>query len=54
MATMTESRERGNPSRSGGGAAIGARDLETALREAIRGEVRFDRGSRGMYATDAS
>jgi FAD/FMN-containing dehydrogenase/Fe-S oxidoreductase len=28
--------------------------LEAALREAIRGEVRFDRGSRALYATDGS
>jgi FAD/FMN-containing dehydrogenase/Fe-S oxidoreductase len=28
--------------------------LEAALRAAVRGEVRFDRGSRGLYATDAS
>ncbi len=28
--------------------------LEAALRAAVRGEVRFDRGSRAMYATDAS
>jgi FAD/FMN-containing dehydrogenase/Fe-S oxidoreductase len=28
--------------------------LETALKVAVRGEVRFDRGSLGMYATDAS
>src|SRR3954466_16177518 len=29
-------------------------DLDTDLRRAIRGEVRFDRGSRALYATDAS
>src|SRR5262245_31130742 len=29
-------------------------DLETDLRRAVRGEVRFDPGSRGLYATDAS
>jgi FAD/FMN-containing dehydrogenase len=28
--------------------------LEQALRRAVRGEVRFDRGSRAMYASDAS
>jgi FAD/FMN-containing dehydrogenase/Fe-S oxidoreductase len=28
--------------------------LESALRSAIRGEVRFDAGSRALYATDAS
>src|SRR5688500_5407535 len=28
--------------------------LETELHAAIRGEVRFDQGSRALYATDAS
>src|SRR2546423_3810422 len=28
--------------------------LAHALRSAVAGEVRFDRGSRGLYATDAS
>ena len=28
--------------------------LETALRENLRGEVRFDDGSRALYATDGS
>jgi FAD/FMN-containing dehydrogenase/Fe-S oxidoreductase len=31
-----------------------AHDLERALRDAVRGEVRFDHGSRALYATDAS
>jgi FAD/FMN-containing dehydrogenase/Fe-S oxidoreductase len=31
-----------------------ARALESELRENIRGEVRFDRGSRALYSTDAS
>ncbi|HVZ19850.1 MAG TPA: FAD-binding and (Fe-S)-binding domain-containing protein, partial [Vicinamibacterales bacterium] len=31
-----------------------ASDLERALKAAVRGEVRFDRGSRAMYASDAS
>jgi FAD/FMN-containing dehydrogenase/Fe-S oxidoreductase len=29
-------------------------ELERALTESVRGEVRFDRGSRALYATDAS
>src|SRR5881275_2409079 len=29
-------------------------DLASDLKNAIRGEVRFDRGSRALYATDAS
>ncbi len=31
-----------------------AAELDQELRRAIRGEVRFDRGSRALYATDAS
>jgi FAD/FMN-containing dehydrogenase/Fe-S oxidoreductase len=31
-----------------------AGDLERALKTAVRGEVRFDRGSRALYASDAS
>ncbi|MEO8164419.1 MAG: hypothetical protein ABI619_03390, partial [Betaproteobacteria bacterium] len=28
--------------------------LERALKQTVRGEVRFDNGSRALYATDAS
>src|SRR5438128_6905987 len=31
-----------------------ARELEIELKREIRGEVRFDRGSRALYSTDAS
>src|SRR4051794_12376169 len=31
-----------------------AADLERELKQVVRGEVRFDRGSRAMYATDGS
>jgi FAD/FMN-containing dehydrogenase/Fe-S oxidoreductase len=31
-----------------------ARELEARLRSTVRGEVRFDEGSRALYATDAS
>src|SRR5690349_9524035 len=31
-----------------------AADLEKALHKEVRGEVRFDSGSRALYATDAS
>src|ERR1700745_2727943 len=31
-----------------------ARALESELKKTLRGEVRFDRGSRALYATDAS
>ncbi len=33
---------------------VDARKLETALREKLKGEVRFDAASRGAYSTDAS
>jgi len=33
---------------------VDARRIEVELREAIRGEVRFDAGSRALYATDGS
>ena len=32
----------------------GAAELEQELKRAVRGEVRFDRGSRALYATDGS
>lgn len=35
-------------------APVDAANLEKALREAISGEVRFDSGTRGLYATDGS
>jgi FAD/FMN-containing dehydrogenase/Fe-S oxidoreductase len=35
-------------------ADVDARGLEAALRQAVRGEVRFDTGTRAMYSTDAS
>ncbi len=34
--------------------AVDAQALERDLRAAVRGEVRFDRGSRALYATDGS
>src|SRR5689334_24147917 len=34
--------------------AVDARGLATALRRRVRGEVRFDAGSRALYATDGS
>ncbi|MGW2181943.1 FAD-binding and (Fe-S)-binding domain-containing protein [Streptomyces sp. NPDC001732] len=37
-----------------GDAAVDVTALEDALRERVRGEVRFDAGSRGAYSTDAS
>src|SRR3954470_1667463 len=35
-------------------AQVDARALEEELKETIEGEVRFDRGSRALYATDGS
>src|ERR1051326_2836120 len=35
-------------------AVVDADGLETALRQHLRGEVRFDEGSRALYATDGS
>src|SRR3954465_157631 len=40
----------GKPADSFGGAA----GLERELRRTVKGEVRFDRGSRALYASDAS
>src|SRR5687768_14349652 len=37
-----------------GAQRIVARQLETELRQRVVGEVRFDAGSRALYATDAS
>jgi len=33
---------------------VNVRDLENDLRKTLEGEVRFDDGSRGLYATDGS
>jgi FAD/FMN-containing dehydrogenase/Fe-S oxidoreductase len=40
--------------RPGGGAPAPTIDLAADIRRAVRGEVRFDRGSRALYATDGS
>ena len=44
----------GLPSAAASSAGVDARRLERALRRAVRGEVRFDAGSRGAYSTDGS
>jgi FAD/FMN-containing dehydrogenase len=54
MATLVKSGDGERPSRSGAGASLEVSGLEAALRGAVRGEVRFDRGTLGAYATDAS
>ena len=46
--SLTDPEPRARPPR------VDARALEAALRERIEGEVRFDAGSRALYATDAS
>ncbi len=54
MPTLIRSGDTRLPSASGEAADIEAAGLERALKQVVKGEVRFDRGSRGMYATDAS
>ncbi len=50
MIKVLGTKESVEPSR----VAVRASGLEDALRAEIRGEVRFDNGSRAMYSTDAS
>ncbi|MFW5951989.1 MAG: FAD-binding and (Fe-S)-binding domain-containing protein [Gemmatimonadota bacterium] len=54
MSTLIRSGAHAPSGRSGTAGSIEAGNLERALRRTIRGEVRFDRASRGLYATDAS
>jgi FAD/FMN-containing dehydrogenase/Fe-S oxidoreductase len=60
LGAMRESREAARFARQRREEAIHAparldvRSLERALRDKVRGEVRFDDGSRALYATDAS
>ncbi|QSQ23722.1 FAD-binding oxidoreductase [Pyxidicoccus parkwayensis] len=42
------------PGNQGGEVTVDARGLEADLRRTLEGEVRFDDGSRALYATDAS
>ncbi|MGH9716674.1 MAG: FAD-binding and (Fe-S)-binding domain-containing protein [Candidatus Acidiferrales bacterium] len=48
LETKHESKKAGLPS------FVDARSLEKALRRSVAGEVRFDAGSRGIYAVDSS
>src|SRR5689334_12855816 len=48
-ATQREPQQTGDGRRPGGSI-----ELEAALRKRIHGEVRFDAGSRALYATDLS
>ncbi|MBX6311739.1 MAG: FAD-binding oxidoreductase [Isosphaeraceae bacterium] len=52
--TTTPSKQARAPRRTGMPLFIDAVALEAELRGAIRGEVRFDAGSRALYATDGS
>ncbi|MGH7483244.1 MAG: FAD-linked oxidase C-terminal domain-containing protein, partial [Longimicrobiales bacterium] len=54
MATLVTLETRNDLLTSDASRAVDARRLETALRQVVRGEVRFDAGSRGAYARDAS
>ncbi len=49
-----KARTRRLPSTQGGRSAQDFQSLAAELRRALRGEVRFDDGSRALYATDAS
>ncbi|MFL5313186.1 MAG: FAD-binding and (Fe-S)-binding domain-containing protein [Myxococcales bacterium] len=52
MRLRTATREEARPARPR--REVDARALEAELRRRVRGEVRFDRGSRALYATDGS
>ncbi|HYZ88741.1 MAG TPA: hypothetical protein VE620_05555, partial [Myxococcales bacterium] len=52
MKLQTEVRRRARPTRKD--AELDARALEVELRRRVRGEVRFDGGSRALYSTDGS
>ena len=54
MATVIRTGGGEPPRRTGPGDGIDVDALERALRRAVRGDVRFDAGTRGMYSTDAS
>src|SRR3954466_13991405 len=51
---MTIATDRRHRTEVAGPLFIDARVLEADLRRVVRGEVRFDRGSRALYATDGS
>ena len=52
--TTIDERPTGAPPDADGSAGVDARALAAGLRGNVRGEARFDRGSRALYATDAS
>ena len=54
QSSFVETRHRRPPSRGRGADGIDSPKLERDLRAVLRGEVRFDDGSRALYATDGS
>lgn len=54
QSSFVETRHRRPPSRGRGADGIDSPKLERDLRALLRGEVRFDDGSRALYATDGS
>jgi FAD/FMN-containing dehydrogenase/Fe-S oxidoreductase len=54
ISLTTVSPQVGDRTRPLEAAGVDAQALETELRRHLRGEVRFDRGSRALYATDGS
>src|SRR4051812_22820938 len=55
MFTLTTATPQlGRPTRPVQTADVNARALEAELRAHVKGEVRFDSGSRALYATDGS
>src|SRR6476661_3892538 len=52
--TKEETPRRSHQTRSREGSQVDADALAEALRATLRGEVRFDAGSRAVYATDGS
>src|SRR5437764_9161862 len=51
---MAGRRRAGLPPVSGANTVSAVREAERALRRSLRGDVRFDAGSRALYSTDAS
>lgn len=54
MEPESVSKNSGAVTEFGGGTTVEAAELEKVLRARVRGEVRFDAGSRGAYSTDGS
>ena len=54
MIAIAEPTHKGNGAARVKVSAVEAKNLAAELREAIRGEVRFDDGARSLYSTDSS